>query len=828
MPFQSKRQARWAFATGKPFARRWARLTDYGALKDDAAPLHGPGGLLATPGGTRAHKWGKRTKAQQIAGNLYRGNDGKFQAGSGDSPAQPKPSAGARAPRKQTLPAVAPLKQPKGRRGGGKTPPKPKPTDAERQADQQAKREAARSAQRATRDRLLTEAGIDATTQGALTDAREGNTLTPANGAKLAGMGLAEQAADGSYRLTAAGRTVVDAAQRGDAGRVRDTMSTARDAAAKLAKAPKAGGGGGGGKAKPAQPTDDEKRAEQDKKKRAMADATAQSVGLAPGDVEALRQAAAGNPRATMATDRLGLTEQGEATDQGRRALTALERGDIRGYQAAVQDARNRMARAAASTQRAQDAQAKRTARAAETAARRAETERRRQARDAESARRRAESDARRAQADARQAAIDARRREAAFNRAPRVVKSFTVYKDAGGRHRWLVRSTTAYRDRDDEIISTAALDADSRHMTATKQFGPLRWWHVGQPDPSNPAAPWGPGLDLGDCDYSVVIGRTRVEGGTFRSAAIAERVAAIADQLELSPGFFHPLDQPDASGVYHDIRTFERSVVPVRYARASNLFTGVVTVKETRMDVDEMERRFKAAISELGLDAQQAAALGQQLIASEKTAAERGVTFKSDAPPDEITINGVVYTVKAQPAVAEKAPMPPAEMEAAGATEIDDGAADAAEDAMEADAGGPYVGDMTPEEFFAKLADLLAPVIKMQDMVKSIGDMTGELKSMYGGVATKDDARAQELIALKAQLAALTATIAQIEGAQPATILPDEVAAALKSVGPAAPADPDALVIPNDPARPFAAIGAQTFPELYRGYGENGWQKQT
>ena len=116
--------------------------------------------------------------------------------------------------------------------------------------------------------------------------------------------------------------------------------------------------------------------------------------------------------------------------------------------------------------------------------------------------------------------------------------------------------------------------------MTAARSFGPLRYWHVGQPDPFDVAQPWGPGLDIGDCDYSCLIGRTRIEGGTFRDPVIARKVAGQSDQYELSPGFFHPLDQPGADGVFHAIRTFERSIVPTKYGRASNLFTGLA-VKE-------------------------------------------------------------------------------------------------------------------------------------------------------------------------------------------------------------------------------------------------------
>jgi hypothetical protein len=103
-----------------------------------------------------------------------------------------------------------------------------------------------------------------------------------------------------------------------------------------------------------------------------------------------------------------------------------------------------------------------------------------------------------------------------------------------------------------------------------------------------------------------------------------------------------------------------------------------------------------------------------------------------------------------------------------------------------------------------------------MQDMMKAMGDMHGELKTMYGGVAQKDDARAQELIALKSQLSDLQTKIATIEGDQPATVLPDEVAAALKSAGPAKPEQPANPAL-TDPNRPLAWLGMQTFPELYQ-----------
>lgn len=806
MPYRSKKQQRWAHATGQSFARKWDRETDFARLKDDAAPAHGPGGLLATPGlGMRRKKWGKALKAKQIAGNLYRGDNGKFQAGGASGPSTPAATPARHALPGDVLPAVKPLKQPKGgKRRGAVKPVAPKPTDAQRQAARDAQRTATDAAKRAQRDAILTDAGIDANTQGALTDAREGNTLTSANGAKLASMGLAEQGADGSYRLTAAGRSVVDAAMAGDAGRVKDTLSKAKDTAAKQ---PKTGGGGKGKAPKPAkQSLADRAMARRDENRAKVRQQMADSdQGIAPAGFDAFTAFTDGKPLAPDAAQSLsdmGLVEgtPPRLTAAGRGAQAAIDRGDYR-------DAVDAIGRAG---QRVSD-----------TASRNA-------ARDA----RQADLAKRRADADARRAAREAQARENQYNQGIRVVKkSFIVYKDAKGQDRWLARTTTSYQDRDNEIIASAALDADSQRMMRTKQFGPLRWWHVGTPDPLSTDAPWGPGLDLGWCDYSVLIGRTRVESGTFASPAIAQKVARIADALEMSPGFFHPPDQPDG-GVFSDMVTFERSLVPMRHARAANLFTGF-TVKEHRMDPTEMERRFKAAIQELGLNAEQAGALGAQLVATEKAASQQGIAFKSQDAPAEITLNGVVYAVKAAaPAEAEvlaadtAAPVPPVATKAPEDMPLDDGMDDELEE--EAD----VIGNLSVAEFETMIgtmiANALAPLVKTLDITGKMSGHMDELKSMMSGYSTKDDSRSVELTALKAQQTELAQRIAAIEGHQPAVILPTEVEAALKSAGPQTPppADPNAVVVPNDPNRPFAGLAAVTFPDLYR-YTENGWQPQ-
>lgn len=247
MPYASKRQARWTHATGQPFARRWDKLTRFRGLPehkdagaDAGTPLHGPGGLLATPGlGSRrkerpstrsgqrkGRKWGMRTKdvnygaraGQTIRGNLGRSASGQFTRVGGPAGTAPlrndfkKPITGAKKPRKARA-------------------RKPRQTDAQRQEARQAKRQqnTADVAKRmAASDTGLSPSGVKALTAFA------GGTQPDAQaGAGLAKMGLAEQAADGSYRMTATGRAAVAAMAAGDYQRTVDAISRGTDTSGK-------------------------------------------------------------------------------------------------------------------------------------------------------------------------------------------------------------------------------------------------------------------------------------------------------------------------------------------------------------------------------------------------------------------------------------------------------------------------------------------------------------------------------------------------------------------------------------------------------------------
>jgi hypothetical protein len=309
--------------------------------------------------------------------------------------------------------------------------------------------------------------------------------------------------------------------------------------------------------------------------------------------------------------------------------------------------------------------------------------------------------------------------------------KSFTVFKQADGQYRWVAFSSTAYRDRDGEIVSTKALEDDCQRADASGGYGPLRWWHM-------------PGAEIGTCDFNAMSGRVLIESGTFKTVAIGTAVQRDASNLRLSIGFVHPPDEPDVQGVFHHIRRFERSLVPAN--RASNLYTQLV-IKETPTMLKEKIAALKAL---LGGDDELVQTVLNQAEATQKEADEAGVAYKAAPPPP---------------------PSLPVEEEAKaeGDVAVDTEAMDTAPE----ETGGPYVGDMTPDEFMTLLAQALtqalAPVVSAMDFESKMRGHMDEFKTLFSGYqSTKDDeaARQQETIAaLQQQATTQEATLKETQG---------------------------------------------------------------
>ncbi len=290
------------------------------------------------------------------------------------------------------------------------------------------------------------------------------------------------------------------------------------------------------------------------------------------------------------------------------------------------------------------------------------------------------------------------------------------VMKDASGKSRWVLISTNAYEDRDGEYVSRKAQKRDVERMNEEKSFGPLRLWHLGYPDVERKEA--GPGVDIGDCDYSQMFGKFRVESGTFRNERIAAAIKERADKWATSVGFFHPQDEPDPSGTYHEIYTFERSLLP--RTKASNYLTPLAAILK-EFEMTTKEEKVKQLTDLLGDEKTAKEVLGQ-VDTMEKQAQARGLTYK-----------------QADAATAEK-----------GDKKDGDGDEDEEDDLTDMDEG-------SQKAYKAMLPHILKAVHTLTKKSNIVGPSKKELK------AAKKERKAQ-----REAIEALTKQIAELKGDLP------------------------------------------------------------
>jgi hypothetical protein len=503
-----------------------------------------------------------------IVGNLGRASEnGQFAAvGSSDGDKARKLIQDINRKQQQKLAKKKPAKAKSKRAAAAKKPaPKkgaaPKKTDAQKEQERQAKlaqrqaereqrrkdAEAKKKQERRENDKkVAAQAGLGTDTHDALTEFAspdEQIQLSPKNAAELEKRGLVEKDASGEYRMTPQGRQYIAAAQDGDVRRAADAISEGSDTVAKnqqrttekqartdtqakrraeveqrraereAKKKEKQSKGGGGGKAKPSEA---DKQGQKEQQRASNRQSFAPQAGVDSADAEELAQSATqpGTPNERLIAAGLQ-NDQGEATDQGRRFLNAVERGDLRGAQAALQDARQRQER---------------------------------ETRPPRISQRRSMRSVRRVKA---QAADD---------------QTLSVYKAANGDWRWVLISGSAFLDRDEQIFARKALIEAIDYNRARGYHGPLRWWHCGEINTATEKA--GSGLDIGDCDFSGVICRTVVEGGTFRDERYARAAQEAAPRLKASFGVVHRRIDINDEGVYSRLRIAERSLCPADKAR--------------------------------------------------------------------------------------------------------------------------------------------------------------------------------------------------------------------------------------------------------------------
>lgn len=174
----------------------------------------------------------------------------------------------------------------------------------------------------------------------------------------------------------------------------------------------------------------------------------------------------------------------------------------------------------------------------------------------------------------------------------------FSAFKGGDGRYRWVMISSNAYRDKDGEWLTQAAQDADVERMNRSGRFGTLDWWHTKIKAADGRLIP----LDIGDCDQAVMLGRFRLESGTFRSEAVGASFAASKGRLGGSLEFLYPTNEP-VGGQFHHVFTIRRSVLPAD--AASNTLTGLVIGQKEQVDMSKKTyERLKAMAAQNGVDA--------------------------------------------------------------------------------------------------------------------------------------------------------------------------------------------------------------------------------
>jgi 2'-5' RNA ligase len=335
----------------------------------------------------------------------------------------------------------------------------------------------------------------------------------------------------------------------------------------------------------------------------------------------------------------------------------------------------------------------------------------------------------------------------------------FHVLKQADGSYRWVTISSSAFRDRDGEIVTQKALANDVEWCDTIKSYGPLRWWHVGgweAPDGLESWKTWRstPGIDLGECDFNMLHGRMLIESGTFKDATTGEAFSQCQDNLEVSIAFSHPKEEPGKNKQYQNIHRFERSLLPA--GMASNLLTKFY-VSKGNPDMKTTEK-----LAALMAILKGKPDLAQQILADaegvQKAAEASGLEYKEvetliSGEPEQVTeeviqplaveetgavipeVIPVVETAPVVEVVAEKAVTPPM------ATEPAD------------------IGDWTPEKLTAFVVQVVQQMSKSKE-----AESVAQLEPLQHTLKQATDA----ITALSGQVTTLTTQVTEQQQSLP------------------------------------------------------------
>lgn len=216
------------------------------------------------------------------------------------------------------------------------------------------------------------------------------------------------------------------------------------------------------------------------------------------------------------------------------------------------------------------------------------------------------------------------------------------VFKQADGKYRWVMVTSSSFKDRDGQIVSQKALEDDTATMNKTGNFGTVDWWHlygldgklVNGPDLNIAELERAIPVRLGTCDFSAMHEMASIESGLFDNEFVGQKFAEHQSELACSRSFLRPIIEPDANGVFHHIATFSRAILP--RGKESNLITRFYAAKEKEMSM--IEEKVRELIAKFGGTPAAVETVQNILDASlkdQKVLLNANVEHKEEKPPE-------------------------------------------------------------------------------------------------------------------------------------------------------------------------------------------------
>ncbi|MBD3268490.1 hypothetical protein GF373_17620 [bacterium] len=218
---------------------------------------------------------------------------------------------------------------------------------------------------------------------------------------------------------------------------------------------------------------------------------------------------------------------------------------------------------------------------------------------------------------------------------SPQEKSGFFVTKDAKtGRPRWTAISSTAFVDRENQIVSREGIRKSIERADQNKTYGDLTYWHTP--------------IKLGECDYQAQHGVCLVESGLFDDTPVGRAAAKslsgpVGEKWGTSIEFL-PLKSIEdvvikgrhVDTIWQDFQIIRRSPVPQEFAAANHTR---IYVKGARMN----EAKAQALQELLGPDL--AASVLESVEHIDKETADPEAVFKSAEIKE--TISGVAENIE-------------------------------------------------------------------------------------------------------------------------------------------------------------------------------------